>query len=107
MASYAPLLAKEGHTQWNPDLIYFNNKEVKPTVGYYVQMLFGQNSGTKYIDNEVKIDNNREDVSKRIATSIVKDNASGDIIIKLVNLVPVNVNADIARCVGNDIVRRA
>ena len=95
MASYAPLLAKEGHTQWNPDLIYFNNKEVKPTVGYYVQMLFGQNSGTKYIDNEVKIDNNREDVSKRIATSIVKDNASGDIIIKLVNLVPVNVNADI------------
>ena len=33
MTSYAPLLAKEGHTQWNPDLIYFNNREVKPTVG--------------------------------------------------------------------------
>ena len=33
MTSYAPLLAKEGHTQWNPDLIYFNNTEVKPTVG--------------------------------------------------------------------------
>ena len=32
MTSYAPLLAKEGHTQWNPDLIYFNNTEVKPTV---------------------------------------------------------------------------
>ena len=31
MSSYAPLLAKEGHTQWNPDLIYFNNTEVKPT----------------------------------------------------------------------------
>ena len=31
MTSYAPLLAKEGHTQWNPDLIYFNNTEVKPT----------------------------------------------------------------------------
>ena len=30
MTSYAPLLAKEGHTQWNPDLIYFNNREVKP-----------------------------------------------------------------------------
>ena len=41
MTSYAPLLAKEGHTQWNPDLIYFNNSEVKPTTDYYVQqMLF-------------------------------------------------------------------
>jgi alpha-L-arabinofuranosidase len=38
MTSYAPLLAKEGHTQWNPDLIYFNNREVKPTVGYYTQL---------------------------------------------------------------------
>jgi len=34
MTSYAPLLAKDGHTQWNPDLIYFNNTEVRPTVGY-------------------------------------------------------------------------
>ena len=25
MSSYAPLLSKEGHTSWNPDLIYFNN----------------------------------------------------------------------------------
>ena len=38
-----PLLAKEGHTQWNPDLIYFNNTEVKPTVGYYAQQMYGQN----------------------------------------------------------------
>ena len=95
MASYAPLLAKEGHTQWNPDLIYFDNKEVKPTVGYYVQMLFGQNSGTEYISHEITTDNGREDVNKRIATSVVKDDESGDIIIKLVNLLPVNVNTDI------------
>ena len=40
MTSYAPLLAKEGYTQWNPDLIYFNNKEVKPSVGYYTQLLY-------------------------------------------------------------------
>jgi hypothetical protein len=45
MASYVPLLAKEGHTQWNTDLIFFNNTEVKPTVNYYVQQLFGQNAG--------------------------------------------------------------
>ncbi|WP_315815045.1 alpha-L-arabinofuranosidase C-terminal domain-containing protein [Paraflavitalea speifideaquila] len=49
MSSYAPLLAKEGHTQWNPDLIYFNNTEVKPTVGYEVQKLFGLHAGDQYL----------------------------------------------------------
>ena len=48
MSSYAPLLAKEGHTQWNPDMIYFNNTEVKPTPNYYVQMMAGQNAGDEY-----------------------------------------------------------
>ena len=64
MTSYAPLLAKEGHTQWNPDLIYFNNREVKPTVGYYTQQLYGQNSGDTYLPADRKIDNPRQDVQK-------------------------------------------
>ncbi len=92
MSSYAPLLAKEEHTQWNPDLIYFNNTEVKPTVGYYVQKLYGQNSGDKYIPSLVKLSNSREDVRKRFAVSVVKDSNSNDVIVKLVNLLPVNVN---------------
>ena len=91
MTSYAPLLAKEGHTQWNPDLIYFNNKEVKPTVGYYTQQLFGQNSGDTYIPTERKIDNTRMDVQKRIASSVIRDSRTGDLIVKLVNLLPVSV----------------
>jgi alpha-L-arabinofuranosidase len=45
MASYAPLLAKEGHTQWRPDLIYFNNANRLLTANYYVQQMFGQNQG--------------------------------------------------------------
>lgn len=44
-ASYAPLLAKRGNTQWNPDLIYFSNTQVGPTINYYVQQLFSVNSG--------------------------------------------------------------
>jgi alpha-L-arabinofuranosidase len=95
MTSYAPLLAKEGHTQWNPDLIYFNNTEVKPTVGYYVQQLCGQNSGDEYIPARIDLSNSREDVRKRIACSIVRDTKSGEWIIKLVNLLPVEVKADI------------
>ncbi len=95
MTSYAPLLAKEGHTQWNPDLIYFNNTEVNPTVGYYVQQLYGQNSGDEYISSNVKLSNNRDDVKKRVAVSFVRDSKNGDVIIKLVNLLPVSVRATI------------
>lgn len=95
MTSYAPLLAKERHTQWNPDLIYFNNREVKPTTGYYVQKLYGENSGDEYLPAEVTLDNGDDRVRKRIASSIVRDTKNGDIIVKLVNLLPVEVNAGI------------
>ena len=91
MASYAPLLAKEGHTQWNPDMIYFNNKEVKPTVGYYVQQMFSRNSGVEYWPADVKTSNARSDVRSRIATSVVRDGETGDVIVKLVNMLPVDV----------------
>ncbi len=95
MTSYAPLLAKEKHTNWNPDLIYFNNTEVKPTAGYYVQQLYGQNSGDLYLSNKLTLSNTEEDVTKRIASSVVRDSKSGDIIVKLANLLPVTVHTDI------------
>ena len=88
MASYAPLLAKEGHTQWNPDLIYFNNREVKPTVNYYVQQLFGRNAGDEYLPGTVKLSSPSEDIAKRVPVSAVKDRKTGDLILKLVNILP-------------------
>lgn len=91
MTSYAPLLAKENFTQWNPDMIYFNNTEVKPTVGYYVQKLFGQNSGDTYIPALLDLSDKSEAVKKRINVSVVHDKASGDYIVKIVNLLPVSV----------------
>lgn len=96
MASYAPLLAKEGRTQWTPDLIYFNNTTVKPTVGYEVQKLFGVNAGTKYLPATIRLSDNRDAVAKRVAISVVQDAASGDVIMKLVNLLPVPVKATTA-----------
>ena len=95
MSSYAPLLAKEGFTQWNPNLIYFNNTEVKPTVGYYVQQMFGQNAGNVYIPSTTVLSNNREDVKKRIAVSFVEDSETNDLIVKIVNMLPVTVNATV------------
>ena len=55
MASYAPLLAREKHTQWNPDLIYFSNTEVRPTVNYEVQKLFGNNAGNEYLPTTIQL----------------------------------------------------
>jgi len=81
LASYAPLLAKEGHTQWNPDLIYFTNTTVVPTVNYYVQALFGQNQGTEYLANVVT----QPAAADTLAASCVRDARTGDVVLKLVN----------------------
>lgn len=80
-ASYAPLLARRGHTQWHPDLIYFTGTEVFPTANYYVQQLFGQNSGDHYLTTTL------EGAGKpaRFAASAVRDSKSGDLILKIVN----------------------
>jgi alpha-L-arabinofuranosidase len=79
MASYAPLLAKVGHTQWNPDLIYFTNEGVFPAVNYYVQALFGRNSGDRWLLSKIDL------ATKDLAVSAVRDSKSGDLILKLVN----------------------
>jgi len=94
MSSYAPLLAKENHTNWNPDLIYFNNTEVKPTVGYQVQKLYGNNAGDEYFGSKIKLSANK-DITKRFAFSAVRDSKSKDIIVKLVNILPVETQATV------------
>ena len=105
MSSYAPLLAKEGHTSWNPDLIYFNNKEVKPTANYFVQRAYGQNAGDKYVysdlqasytstDGKLTLQSNR--LTEYIDKSVVIDSRTGDIIIKVVSLLPTETDLSIA-----------
>ena len=95
MTSYAPLLAKERRTQWNPDLIYFNNREVKPTTGYYVQKLYGQHAGDHYIPSQISLDNQDSRVKLRVGSSIVRDSKTGDVIVKLVNMLPVSIETEV------------
>jgi len=45
LASYAPLLARVGNTQWTPDLLYFDDDVVMPTFSYHVQRLFAVHRG--------------------------------------------------------------
>ena len=48
MTSYAPLFARKNGTQWNPDMIYFDNERPYLTCSYYVQQLFGKSAGQYY-----------------------------------------------------------
>lgn len=49
MATYAPLLAHKNGWQWRPDLIWFDNRTVVPSVSYYVQQLYAANRGSRVI----------------------------------------------------------
>ncbi|NWJ52751.1 MAG: carbohydrate binding domain-containing protein [Bacteroidetes bacterium] len=86
MASYAPMLARVGHTQWNPDLIYFNSTAISPSVNYYVQKLFSVNQGDTYYDNVESMTNQGKVSDSTLAASCVKDSKTGDVILKLVNI---------------------
>lgn len=81
LASYAPLLARRGHTQWTPDLIYFTATGVFPSINYQVQRLFAHNSGDTFVATAV----DGVQTGERVALSVVRDSSSGDVIIKVVN----------------------
>ncbi|MGC4074893.1 MAG: alpha-L-arabinofuranosidase C-terminal domain-containing protein [Nibricoccus sp.] len=84
LASYAPLLARRGHTQWTPDMIYFNAANVFPSLNYTVQKLFGHHGGDVYVTTEVS----GLPARAKLAVSTVRDSKSGDIIVKIVNGAP-------------------
>ncbi len=52
ISSYAPLFARDGRTQWEPDMIYFDETTSYGTPNYYVQKMFMTNKS----DRTVKYD---------------------------------------------------
>lgn len=46
LASYAPLFNRIGHSQWKPDMIWFDDCGVYLTPNYYVQKLFANHRGS-------------------------------------------------------------
>ena len=88
MTSYAPLLAKDKHHNWNPDLIYFSNTEVRTTPSYETQRLFSVYSGDRYVTSQVTAD---EWIGHRIVASMVEDSKTGRRYLKVVNALPVEL----------------
>ena len=81
MTSYAPLFARKNATNWNPDLIYFDNERPFLTCSYYVQQMFGQSSGQYYYGDCVKIDQETNEQGQ----SVVLNTKTRTLFVKLCN----------------------
>lgn len=92
MTSYAPLFAYKNNTNWNPDLIYFDDEKPFYTCSYYVQQMFGQSSGTHYYGDCVKFQ--KED-DKFLGQSVVLDTKSRTLYVKYANYTDETQKADI------------
>ena len=90
MTSYAPLFARKDATNWNPDLIYFDNERPYLTCSYYVQQMFGQSSGNYYYGDCVSFEGDaagvcqpQEDV--HYGQSVVLNTKTRKLYVKLCN----------------------
>ena len=90
MTSYAPMLSKDGHSNWNPDMIYFSNTDVRTTPAYEVQRLFSVYGGDTYINSQLTIDNSQ--FAHRLGASVVRDSKTGAAYLKLVNALPTELS---------------
>ncbi len=93
MSSYAPMLCKDGHSNWNPDMIYFSNTTVRTTPAYEVQRLFGNYCGDRYVATAIK--SQKPELDYRLGASVVKDSKTGKTYVKLVNALPVELKLDV------------
>ena len=86
MTSYAPLLCKNGYSNWNPDMIYFDNSEkIRLTESYKMQKMFGQHAGDTYVVSELNLP---AALKRYVGTSVVKDSKTGKTWLKVVNALP-------------------
>lgn len=80
MTCYAPLLARVGYTQWNPDLIWFDERTVCRTPSYYVQQMFANNLGDYNVDMETDAEN------KKLPSQVSYDSKTKELIVRIVNI---------------------
>ena len=100
MTSYAPLFAYKHNTNWNPNMIYFDNVQPFFTCSYYVQQMFGQSSGQYYYGDCVKFaDGDDEFKNHLIGQSVVLNVNKRELYVKVGNMTDQTktVNIDLSR----------
>ncbi len=80
LASYAPLFNRIGHSQWTPDLIWFDAQKVVLTPSYYVQKMFSENAGTHTL-----VLNGQEKALRQDGLYISAVSSGNDVVLKIVN----------------------
>lgn len=79
MSSYAPLLAKINAQEWTINLIWFDAYNTVLTPSYYTQMLFMNNTGSRYLDADLPEGNDG------VYQSVTVDEENELIYVKVVN----------------------
>ena len=81
LASYAPLFNRIGHSQWKPDMIWFDDHQVWLTPNYYVQKLYGNHVG----DHTLQMDGQDIELRKSGIYVTLSETKDGELILKAVN----------------------
>ena len=93
MTSYAPMLSKDGHSNWNPDMIYFSNTHIRTTPAYEIQRLFSVYGGDRYVNSQLSIVNSQ--LAHRIGASVVRSSKTGKRYLKLINALPATLKIQV------------
>lgn len=92
LTCYAPLLCKIGYTQWQPNLIWFNNQDVYGTPSYWAEYMYAVHLGDRtFSDSIASCDTEETSISGKIGVGSwntvaeyddikVVDNASGKVL---------------------------
>lgn len=81
LASYAPLFNRIGHSQWKPDMIWFDDAQVYVTPSYQVQKLFAANLGNTLIP----MNGQEKELQKDQIYVVLSRSGQGEVILKAVN----------------------
>jgi alpha-N-arabinofuranosidase len=83
MSSYAPTFAKVNSQCWDINLIWFDSQYAVLSPSYFVQLLFANNTGNRYIKTD--LGNGKTFIEKELYESVTVDEDSQTIYVKLVN----------------------
>ena len=85
MASYAPLFANTEAWQWTPNMIWVDSLRLYATPNYYVQQLFSKNRGDAVLPTRIDGVTTNAAGAESLYANAVRDDAAGEIILKVVN----------------------
>ena len=88
MASYAPTFAKYNAHCWDRNMIWFTSRDIVLTPNYFNQLLFSNNTGTRYIPTDLSF--------SKGYSSVTVDEDSQTLYIKVVNASGNTINASFA-----------